>query len=79
MDNNKNNKIDIDKDEIRDWVDSLKSLVQSRGKNIAKHIINKVIDETKNIGLDIQNTLITDYKNTISLSNQVDYKGDREI
>ena len=44
MDNNKNNKIDIDKDEIRDWVDSLKSLVQSRGKNIAKHIINKVID-----------------------------------
>ena len=79
MDNNNNNKIDIDKDEIRDWVDSLKSLVQSRGKNIAKHIINKVIDETKNIGLDIHNTLITDYKNTISLSNQVAYKGDREI
>ena len=79
MDNNNNNKIDIDKDEIRDWIDSLKSLVQSRGKNVAKHIINKVIDETKNIGLDIQNTLITDYKNTISLSNQVAYKGDREI
>ena len=79
MDNNNNNKIDIDKDEIRDWVDSLKSLVQSRGKNIAKQIINKVIDETKNIGLDIHNTLITDYKNTISLSNQVAYKGDREI
>ena len=48
MDNNKNNKIDIDKDEIRDWVDSLKSLVQSRGKNIAKHIINKVIDDFNN-------------------------------
>ncbi len=79
MDNNNNNKIDIDKDEIRDWIDSLKSLVQSRGKNVAKQIINKVIDETKNIGLDIQNTLITDYKNTISLDNQVAYKGDREI
>jgi len=79
MDNNNNNKIDIDKDEIRDWIDSLKSLVQSRGKNVAKQIINKVIDETKNIGLDIQNTLITDYTNTISLDNQVAYKGDREI
>ena len=79
MDNNNNNKIDIDKDEIKDWIDSIKSLVQSRGKNVAKHIINKVIDETKNIGLDIQNTLITDYINTISLNNQVAYKGDREI
>ena len=79
MDKNNNNKIDIDSEEIKDWVDSFKSLVQSRGKDIAKHVINKVIDESKNVGLDIQNNLITDYKNTISLDNQVPYKGDREI
>ena len=79
MDNNNNNKIDIDNDEIKDWIDSFKSLVQSRGNDVAKHIIDKVINESKNIGLDIQNNLITDYKNTISLENQVPFQGDREI
>ena len=79
MDNNNNNKIDIDNEEIKDWIDSFKSLVQSRGKDVAKHIIDKVINESKNIGLDIQNNLITDYKNTISLENQVPFQGDREI
>ena len=79
MDNNNNNKIDIDNDEIKDWIDSFKSLVQSRGKDVAKHIIDKVINESKNIGLDIENNLITDYKNTISLENQVPFQGDREI
>ena len=69
MDNNNNNKIDIDNDEIKDWIDSFKSLVQSRGNDVAKHIIDKVINESKNIGLDIQNNLITDYKNTISLES----------
>ena len=78
MDNiNKNHDIDIE--ETNEWIESVESLVQNTNNERAKYILNKVINTAERLGVDLKNTLTTDYLNTIILEDQEPYTGDREI
>lgn len=79
MNNSNNKKIDLDIEETKDWLSSLEGLIKNKGLTRAKFIIDKIIDSAKRLGIDIQNTLITDYINTISVNKQIPFNGDREL
>ena len=76
---NINKKTDIDIEETNDWIDSLKDLILNHGHERAKFIVNSIIDEAKSSGVNIQNTLTTDYINTFPIDKQKPYTGDRAI
>ena len=69
---------DIDPEETNEWMDSLKSLINNDGLDRANFIIDKLLSITNKRGLLEQNGN-TDYVNTIPISNQKPYKGDRDI
>ena len=70
---------DIDPQETKDWIDSLKAVNENDGPKRTQYLIEKLISTAKNLGVAgnfIQNT---DYINTIPISDQSPYKGDRNI
>ena len=70
---------DIDPQETKEWVDSLKSVNENDGSERTQYIVEKLISAATNLGVSgnfIQNT---DYINTIPISDQSPYKGDRNI
>ena len=70
---------DIDPQETKEWIDSLKAINENDGSNRTQYIVEKLISTATNLGVAgnfIQNT---DYVNTISISEQTPYKGDRDM
>ena len=70
---------DIDPQETKEWVDSLKAVNENDGSDRTQYIVEKLISAATNLGVSgnfIQNT---DYINTIPISDQSPYKGDRNI
>ena len=70
---------DIDPQETKEWIDSLKAVNENDGSKRTQYIVEKLISAATNLGVSgnfIQNT---DYVNTIPISEQTPYKGDRNI
>ena len=74
-------KINQDKDilETKEWLESIKSVIDNSGINRAHFILNQLISYSRINGVKMPFKAYTDYVNTIPLKQQKPYKGDRAI
>ena len=77
MTNKKN--FDTDPQETRDWLESIKSLIDSSGPLRAHYILENLISYARRNGVRMPYTPYTDYINTIPIKQQAPYNGDRAI
>ena len=76
---NTDNYNDIDPLETQEWLDSIKSVLETSGTERTHFIIEKVIEFARRNGIRMPYSATTDYVNTIPISEQSPYKGDRNI
>ncbi len=70
---------DADKTETKEWVESLRSVVESEGSPRARFLLNRLIEWGKRHGVVAPFSANTPYVNTIPRDRQVPYPGDRAI
>ena len=75
----KKNILDTDPQETQDWIDSINALIDEKGTERTHFIIEKLIDFSRRSGVKIPFSPYTEYLNTISVSNQRPYPGNRSI
>ncbi|CAL4320114.1 Pyruvate dehydrogenase E1 component [Buchnera aphidicola (Periphyllus testudinaceus)] len=71
--------IDIDPIETKDWLDSMKSIIQKDGYKRGIFLINKILKKYKKINIFKTKKNISDYINTISVKNEPIYPGNIEL
>ncbi len=69
----------LDAAEIQEWLESLDSVLQSSGPDVASYILERLRAHAKVIGIDIPFTAKTPYVNTIPASLQPDFPGDQQL
>ncbi|MBN1587738.1 MAG: pyruvate dehydrogenase (acetyl-transferring), homodimeric type [Candidatus Omnitrophica bacterium] len=69
----------LDKDELQDWLGSLEGLLEQYGPQHVGHLLQLLERKMRASGVDIPFTANTPYVNTIHVSEQPRYPGDREI
>ena len=74
-----NNEYDTDPQETQEWLDSIESIIESEGIDRAHFLIEKIISFGRRNGLRMPFKPYTDYVNTIPLSQQTQFPGDRKI
>ena len=70
---------DVDPTETQEWLDSLDYILESKGKERAKYLLSVLEARARQEGVDLEMKSNTLYINTISLSEQPAYPGNREI
>src|SRR5438552_2092154 len=70
---------DSDALETREWLESLDWVLQSSGPARAKFLLRQLKQKAIRSGIDIPFTANTPYVNTIPLSEQPEFPGDREL
>jgi pyruvate dehydrogenase E1 component len=70
---------DIDPQETREWLDSIDSVLQEHGTDRAHFLLNSMIDHARRSGAYLPYSATTAYLNTIPVSQQPEYPGDRAI
>src|SRR3954470_3001098 len=70
---------DRDPVETREWIDSLKSVVDHEGRERARFLLERTIEDGRRQGVAPVLPLNTDYVNTIRLEEQPDFPGDKEL
>jgi len=70
---------DGDRFETQEWIESLRSVVQTSGRDRARFLLGKLIDWGKRNDVVAPFTANTPYINTIHLDRQPPYPGDRAI
>ena len=78
QDNNKPY-IDLDSQETQEWIDSLRSILETSGIDRTHFILEKLIEFSRRNGVRMPYSATTDYVNTIPLRDQTPYPGDRDI
>lgn len=73
------NSEDQDPDETREWLDAIKSVLEVEGTARAHYLIEQLIDEARRSGGDLTYSPNTAYVNTIPVSQEPPYPGDRAI
>ena len=71
--------IDTDTAETREWIDSLKAVLQKEGPQRAQFLLQKLAATARESGITFQGDLNTPYINTIPVEQQAPYPGDREL
>ncbi len=69
----------LDDVEIREWLESLDSVLHSGGPEVAREILERLRAHAKVVGLDLPFTANTPYVNTIPASAQPAFPGDQQI
>jgi pyruvate dehydrogenase E1 component len=69
----------LDAAEIQEWLESLDSVLQSSGPEVASYILQRLRAHAKVIGIDIPFTANTPYVNTIPHSLQPEFPGDQQL
>src|ERR1700728_3121328 len=69
----------LDDTEIQEWLESLDSVLQSSGPDVASYILERLQAHAKVVGIDIPFTATTPYVNTIPSSVQPDFPGDQQL
>src|SRR5277367_6691902 len=69
----------LDGDEIQEWLESLDSVLQSSGPDVATYILERLRAHAKLIGIEIPFTANTPYVNTIPHQLQQDFPGDQQL
>jgi pyruvate dehydrogenase E1 component len=70
---------DIDPLETQEWIDSIESIINIDGVERAHFLIEKLISFGRRNGLRMPYQPYTDYVNTIPVSQQAPFEGDRKI
>ena len=70
---------DIDPDETDEWLESLRSVVDSSGLERARLLLHEILTEAQDLGVEISPASQTPYVNTIPWDNQTPYPGNLEI
>ncbi|MFZ3215336.1 MAG: pyruvate dehydrogenase (acetyl-transferring), homodimeric type [Candidatus Acidiferrales bacterium] len=69
----------LDSAEIQEWLESLDSVLQSSGPEVASYILERLRAHAKVIGIEIPFTANTPYVNTIPHSLQPEFPGDQQL
>ena len=70
---------DLDAVETQEWLDSLDYALETHGPEGVQHLLAQLEEWAKRKGVDIPFSANTSYLNTIPVSKQPAYPGDREI
>ena len=70
---------DPDPQETQEWIDSLHSVLETSGTDRAHFIIEKLLKFSRRNGVRLPYSANTDYVNTIPVSKQSPYPGNRDI
>jgi pyruvate dehydrogenase E1 component len=70
---------DIDPEETREWVDSLDSVIEGRGKTRARYLLLRLMERARRLGVAAPAMVSTDYINTIPPESEPWFPGDEEI
>lgn len=77
--NDKEKRIDIDPQETREWQESLSAVLDNQGPDRTHFLIEKMMDLARRNGVKIPYKQTTSYLNTIPVSQQVKFPGDRAM
>src|SRR5271169_258973 len=69
----------LDEAEIQEWLESLDSVLQSSGPDVASYILERLRAHAKVIGIEIPFTANTPYVNTIPHRLQPEFPGDQQL
>jgi pyruvate dehydrogenase E1 component len=69
----------LDSAEIQEWLESLDSVLQSSGPDVASYILERLRAHARVIGIEIPFTANTPYVNTIPHSLQPEFPGDQQL
>jgi pyruvate dehydrogenase E1 component len=69
----------LDPSEIQEWLESLDSVLQSSGPDVASYILERLQAHAKVVGIEIPFTAKTPYVNTIPRELQPAFPGDQEL
>jgi pyruvate dehydrogenase E1 component len=69
----------LDDVEIQEWLESLDSVLQSSGPDVALEILERLRAHAEVVGLDLPFTANTPYANTIPVSFEPPYPGDQQL
>jgi pyruvate dehydrogenase E1 component len=69
----------LDDTEIQEWLESLDSVLQSSGPDVASYILERLQAHAKVVGIDIPFTATTPYVNTIPHQLQPAFPGDQQL
>jgi pyruvate dehydrogenase E1 component len=69
----------LDGTEIQEWLESLDSVLQSSGPDVASYILERLRAHAKLIGIEIPFTANTPYVNTVPHQLQPDFPGDQQL
>jgi pyruvate dehydrogenase E1 component len=70
---------DRDPQETQEWVESLESVVAHEGDSRARFVLQRVVEASRRLGVEPTLPLVTDYVNTIPVSEEPEYPGDPEL
>lgn len=70
---------DTDPQETQEWVEAIDSVLRNAGPERAHYLIEHVIDHARRSGAYLPYSQNTSYLNTISVSQQPEYPGDRAL
>jgi pyruvate dehydrogenase E1 component len=71
--------VDADPTETREWLDSLRYVINSRGGDRAAYLLHAIEQEAYRLGVSIPFSATTPYINTIPVDRQPPFPGNREI
>jgi pyruvate dehydrogenase E1 component len=70
---------DSDQMENEEWVESLNEVVRLRGLDRGKALLQRLLDHTRSLGVNVSSLLNTPYCNTIPPSQEPPFPGDLEL
>ncbi len=70
---------DIDPTQTREWVDSITDVITTAGRERARYLLKRVLEEARRRGVMPDGPLTSDYVNTIPTSAEPPYPGDIEM
>ena len=70
---------DMDSQETQEWLDALQGVMEYEGPPRVHFLIDKLIEEAREEGIDIPYSATTQYINTIPVSKQPRYPGDADM
>lgn len=70
---------DVDRDETRDWLDSLEAVIERDGMQRAEFLVDRLIQAGRSAGGRFHTLHTTPYRNSIPVENQPPYPGDLDL
>jgi pyruvate dehydrogenase E1 component len=70
---------DVDRDETREWLESLDSVISVRGKARANYLLARMMERAREHGVNVPAMVTTDYINTIPPEQEPWFPGDEHL